>query len=803
MQTSGGTPAAVAIESSERDFSIRVKVDWNMNGLYNHAMSDMTKYVESATTDRSIKGDQSEDLMIIEGSAAAQLTLVMAGEFEGLSLTSIFSPYQVRSPFWGHDTIGMEITYEIGIMTSVGMVWYPQFVGMIRTLTPDRASNSVRLEALDRVELLRRPVEFPAWSMFGPQRVIEGKVLAQLADTQWVLDHCLRPSNTSPTPWRPLTREEFGLADDDRTGPQLWVSGLGGIMPSIGWLDNGNQQKFPSTETGAPEMYETQGEPHPNANGPDPKNLRGLGTTGNSFLTYWGSDRTRINPVGIQVAGFTMITRGSNATFYQTAADHTVMSINVGQGIFIYLWVGDSGKFWTQWVNGATTITSPKVTIPTGGSSQRLLVAWDAYRSGGARVYVKAGSNNSGADWTNSGVTPPGPGAEDLLQGQVIIDHRVALNDIVYTATNFGSLSVADALLWGGQTAAYAAELDAGLNRLSFLPIRRAADAWEIISDVASAEFGTVFWGEDGIFRFWNQDTLTALKSVVAKTVTLDEVSGLVITNHLDSVRNIWSLVNATKMAFTRTAFDARDVDAFYVPGVSRRIFTVAVDDMLSPNPGFAPRYSTTGTYPAWTDDITFGYVVQWFNGSVWAEDNGKTSGVDVNAYFNHKGELEIEVWNGYSEPARFATNAGSAAYRVNATVIVEDEPSSTTFKDFTSINKYRGRNIALSGDWHQEYTNQLGLVSGMLTKTSTPNPITDAITMAGDPRIQLGDTIRINDIDGFGERFDVQVYGINRHWSLQGGLQDTYSVELVRPAGSPWDDPVYAIWDDTFMWGV
>lgn len=803
MQTQGGAPAEKAILANERQFVINVQVDWNMNGAYDHPLSDLTRFVNTATTDRGLQGTQSEDLRIIQGSSAAELRVELAGEYNGLLLPSVFSPYQVRSPFWGKDTIGMEVTYEVGILTSAGMVWYPQFVGIVRAITPDRGANTVTLEALDRVELLRRPVEFPAWGMFGEQRTIQNRILAQLVDPQWVVDHCLKETNVCPTPWRPTTREEFGLADDDPTGPQLWVSGVGGYLPNIGWLDNGNQQTFPDTEGGGPAMYEAQGEPHFATSGPYPKNIAATQSATDSFLTYWASDRTRINPSGIQVAGFTMITRGSNATYYQTAADHTVMSINVGNGIFIYLWVGDSGKVWTQWVNGATTITSPKVTIPTGGSSQRIVVAWDAYRSGGARVWVRAGANVSGADWTNTAVIPPGPGARDLLQGQIRTAHRVAYNDMFYTATNFGSLSVAGAEFWAGRPATYGAELDAGLNRLSFLPTRRGTDAWEIISNIASAEFAAVFWTEDGVFRFWNQDRLQALKSVVAKTVTLDEVSGLRITNHLDSIRNIWSLVNATKMTYTLVAIDAQNSNEFYVPGNTRRVFTINVDDVISPNPGFVPRFSTTGTFPAWDEDVTYGYVAQWFNGSVWAEDNGKVSGVEVNAYLNHKGEIQIEIWNGYAEPVRLSTNDGSGALRINSTRIVEDEPSTVSFKNLGSIDKYGGRNIALAGDWHQEYTNLLGLVSGMLNKTIVPNPVTESITMAGDPRVQLADTIRINDIDGFGERFDVQVYGITRTWSLNGGLSDTYTVELVRPAGSTWDDPVYGIWDQTFMWGV
>lgn len=804
MQDHGGVPAEKAILSNERQFMIRLMVDWNLNGSYDHPMSNMTQYVNTAVTDRGLQGNQSEDLRIVQGSSAAELRVDLAGEYEGLSLTGVFSPYQVRSPFWGKDTIGMEVTYEIGLYTSIGLIWYPQFIGIVRAITPDRGAGSVTLEALDRVELLRRPVEFPAWGMFGPQRVQQNRITSQLADPQWVIDHCLRESDVSPTPWRPTLREEMGLADDDPTGTQLWISGTGGFTPNIGWLDNWNQHSFPDTEGGGPQMYEIEGEPHPGVGvAPLPKNLRGLGVTGGSIHKYWGADRNRINDVATQVAGFTMITRGSNATFYQTAANHKVLDIRLGGGLFMSLWVGDSGKFWTEWTNGIVTLTSTKVTIPTGGSSQRCVAMWDVFRPGGARVWVRAGSNVSGVDWTNLATTPAYPGTTDYFKGQVTLDHRTALNDIFYVSSNFGSLSVAGAEFMAGRPATYAAELDSGLNRLSFFPTRRAEDAWNVISDIASAEFGAVFWSEDGIFKFWSQEALDIRKQIVTKTVTLDEVTGLRITNHLDSIRNIWSLVNATKMTFDLVAIDAQNPDEYYVPGNSARVYVYNLDDVIAPNPALVPRYSTTGTYPAWDENVIYGYVVQWFNGSVWAEDNGKSSGVDINAYLNHKGEIEIRIFNGYSEPCRLANDDNQGALRINSTRIVEDEPSTATFKNLGSIAKFGGRNIALDGDWHQEFSNLTGMVSRMLNKTIVPNPVTDDITMAGDPRIQLADTVRINDVDGFGERFDVQIYGITRTWSLDGGLSDTYTVELVRPAGSTWDDPVYGIWDQTFMWGV
>src|SRR5690606_28179559 len=87
-------------------------------------------------------------------------------------------------------------------------------------------------------------------------------------------------------------------------------------------------------------------------------------------------------------------------------------------------------------------------------------------------------------------------------------------------------------------------------------------------------------------------------------------------------------------------------------------------------------------------------------------------------------------------------------------------------------------------------------------SRTVEPIPTTDAITIAGDPRLQMGDTIEIKDPEGMGETLRVQILGISRTFSRDGGLEDVLTVELVRPSGvGIWDSEQYGISDDTFIW--
>lgn len=808
MQTHGGADAEAAVISGERRFHVRLLVDWDMDGSYDHALSDLSGYAKNIKTDRSLKGGLPEEITLVEGSGAAQLQFNLSGDYQKIPMSGVFSPYQHASPFFGVDTMGAEVTYELGIETAVGIVWYPQFVGNIRTITPNRGSGYVTMTALDRVELLRRPVLFPAWAIFE-YHLVRGRIVSQLANTQWVIDHCLRKANISPTPRRPTSREENGLLDSDATGPQIWINGTGGWLPTIGWCDNWNVVEFPYTEDTGEEMYDDQGAYHPDSPEPTtpPLSLRALGDTDDTILKYWCTNRDNINSLGTQVIGFTLVTRGDRGTYYQTATPHDVLKVRIGNQYQIRVRM-ENGQIYSEFhdLDNATNKTSSWVNIPTTEDFVHVDVIWDYFHGSGSRVYVRVGTNtNNAGNYEVVGGAETHVGNEDEIKGLFEVDHRTAMNDIYYTSTNFGGFSVASMLNWGARAAEYVAVLDKGVNGISYVPTRQANDAWEVIAEAAAAEFGVVFWDENGVFRFWNNERMLDLQASPVRELSLDDVTGLQITNSLDSVRNIYSVQAGKRIAPQGRTFEATSVDQFFNPGATETKFRIWHDTVLSPNPGKLDRFSTipASAFPQWDDTSEQGYVVQWWNGSAWAEDDGKTSGVDIYCYFDNEGNLVVKILNGYSEDMRLVTNAGQPAMRVEGTAIREYDSQVTVTKNTASIDRFKGRNLRLEGPWYQEYYDYMGMTDQLMSRTGEPVPATDAITIAGDPRLQLGDTLRIHDREGFGERFDVQIQGISRTYDVDSGLTDTLSVEMVRGAAGIWDSFQYGIWGDTFIWGV
>ena len=810
MQTQGGADAAAAVTSPERRFTARLRVDWNRNGAYNHAMTDMSAYVQSANTDASLKGSLPTELSTVEGSSSAQLTVTLSGQRNGLGLDAIFSPYRSGSPINPLNTIGVEIKYDLGMKTAIGTIWYPQFVGNIRQISPDRGSGEVEITALDRVEQLRRPITLPTWAIFEYHAGL-GVVESQYADGQWVIDHALKLSDASASPYRPATQAENGITPDDRrTQTQVWISGAGSWVPNVGLVDNWNTQDFPRTPLNNVQMYDQVGLPNPDS--PLPTNYPQAFNTMDDTLGYsnyyWGADRDYVNSLGAQFLGFTLITNGRNADYYKTAPDYVAAEVNIGDGYGIRIWIGN-GQVWSDFSKPTVGLlqTTAKVNIPTGQRGVRVNVAWEAFSGAGVKGWVKAGANETGSDYTVLAAPISWGALVDPYQGFFHIIRRQGLQDIYWVSTNFGGTSApTQTAQWGNRAGKYAATVDKGLVKHSFFPQVRSQDAWDLISNVAEAEFGSAFWDENGKFNFWNMERMQMLRNNPVRNFYLDDLTSLGFTNSLDSVRNVISVDGTARVAYGDASFVADGVDQFILQPGETRTFVFDSQDTQTPSPEKVVRYTTDpampfGT-PLWYDQVDHGYVAQYFDGGVWQEQDFRVSGVDVFASFDPQNRLVLVMRNGYDVPSRFASNAGSPALHVGGTVTGSRPPTATMTANTTSSAKYGSRSLVISGNWVSDAYNHNGMVERLLGETVEPVPVADTITIPGDPRLQRGDTIEIRDRSGLGERFAAQIYGINRTFNIETGLVDVLTVQLTRLTGGLWDDTQYGLWDVNLVWG-
>ena len=72
MQTHGGSSAEAAILGNQRTFINRLRVDWNKNGKFDHALSDLSGFSDDVSVDRALTGSAPPEILLIEGSSTAQ-----------------------------------------------------------------------------------------------------------------------------------------------------------------------------------------------------------------------------------------------------------------------------------------------------------------------------------------------------------------------------------------------------------------------------------------------------------------------------------------------------------------------------------------------------------------------------------------------------------------------------------------------------------------------------------------------------------------------------------------------------------
>src|SRR5690606_12668458 len=103
-------------------------------------------------------------------------------------------------------------------------------------------------------------------------------------------------------------------------------------------------------------------------------------------------------------------------------------------------------------------------------------------------------------------------------------------------------------------------------------------------------------------------------------------------------------------------------------------------------------------------------------------------------------------------------------------------------YRDEDSIAKYGSRNLQIDNRWIQFGSPNYLFANYLSDRAARVVSLADQeIEAPGDPRIQLGDTILVRDEEGFGEGFKIQVTGITRTFSRDGGLTDSYSVEVFQ----------------------
>ncbi|MGH9058344.1 MAG: hypothetical protein ACRDZY_02320, partial [Acidimicrobiales bacterium] len=215
-----------------RNFAHLLEVDWNRDGLFTHAQSDLSAAVTSCQVTR-IRADSTVGAAAVaSGAAAAQLTAVLEGSVlvggVWVPVTELLAPYNFTSPLYRVRVAGTPIRWTILTSTSRGWIGTQQMLGTIDQRGAQRSTNRVTLICLDAVVQLQRPAWWPPYAVDGPSAALAGDDSPQRGLASSVVDQLCNANGlrTRPRPpWQSTTTGVLAL---------VWLPLCGSFAPAAG-----------------------------------------------------------------------------------------------------------------------------------------------------------------------------------------------------------------------------------------------------------------------------------------------------------------------------------------------------------------------------------------------------------------------------------------------------------------------------------------------------------------------------------------------------------------------------------------
>lgn len=863
MQHPDALELSKAIESHDRRIGVFLRFDWNRNGMFDHPFSDLSDLAVSVELDKSLSGGLPPGTPFLEGTSASSLELILGGSrrADEIPASVIFSPYHPDSPFFNQDIRNTPLEFWVWEEAENGRNFVKNFSGWIRQSKTNADSGEVQISCLDAAQMLQDPTWLPAFGPgYGPMGTEAFGAFWSDFSSHWVIDYLLRQNGFSQTP----------LAHKDA----VYSATLhGSTCPEIGYPTYLNHSQFNNND------YHWVGG---GADGPmhhdthfdrvlDPAGQAGqfysLGNTtrpvyadpgktigiGFRFRTIEGQDGAQMfaeqnlngAPMGIVI----------NSAMYPEQATTSKLTLRAfaDGALYLELYNQRNGATYSQFLAYQFDVfkdhkwhyVQGEVTFQTDHVMFRLCVdgQWYEARRNGAFPALFPYS-----DPAKSWVTAPPWNASE---------NRYPWLEWPLTNQIAGVMPFTDFQVYHGDpwisiykpTFQPNAVLDAGLNKLAYIPESHETPAWDILREIVETEFGSLYVDESGRVIFKNFDTSRAERDTPDKVLDADKITSVSLQDSTDNLVNVVTGIVQDGYLGTGRVYDAneqtlyfdrsnalnrqitieRDKNYFVIPptGGNPVVFWPEIRGMVWPTHVGRNIIPKVPDPNAWEDTTHEFFGV----GSVWAADghahfNGtsyiadEVPSVDVWPFGNKS--LYIAVFNLKTAPVQLSNgvinrsrpkgssqkdyNGGTPHYANGRTmrynmlipgvVVYQGDEVPWRLDNPESILRdgYRPYEIARN-DWTQILDSMQDLARKLLDDVDqNPVPLIDDIEAPMDQRVQLGDTVTITNAGNIGSDLTAIVTGINRRISSSGAT-DTYSLKLIyRPATWVLGDPVFSV---------
>ncbi|MFE2045043.1 hypothetical protein ACFXAZ_29850 [Streptomyces sp. NPDC059477] len=710
---------------------------------------DRSAQVQSWQVERSYATDLPAAMRAFSGSSAAQLQLQISGT-GGVTAPELYAPWALRAT-GDLARPGQSVVHHGG----VGTTTLPAFRGTVRSRSAQAGTDSVQLTVLDGAERLRGPALLPkpyAGFLWG----------RPVATATWCVDELLRQAGVHSAP--PPRYPEF-VAGQPLTLVHATLHG-GFATPY------GQPETLPSP-TGY--TWTRDGAPHEMALLPR--------TTG---LTASWFPRSRVTVPGSRLLAEAWVNSGVGTG--DTVRMDLVLDRTGGTSGFLRMEVNfATGRVLFR--SGTKDDTSAYLYWESWPAVQALKGVWHIGAffdtvSTGSSVYPTVQPRLTGPDgtvllgtpttFTNAyGVQPPA----ELRELTLVTDLAVEGVQLTSGLPAMPSAAVFD------QTGTWtkAVELDDAILPLNAVP-RVSGSQWEVIGQIAKAGLSTAEFDERGVFRWRNHTRFSTTPTVPDLTLTsVRDIASLTLTEEIDACRNY---ITQPARVWEDSGFEPGTT---YTDTIVR---SVPANGTLTVSYVMAEEEFDIG--PPTTDDdsvVTGGSQVRF--ATTRAGTTAVKGAVDVLTR-REDGQLVMRFTNRTAQTLYTAKKDGTPSVYLETLKPKADpvERSATRYVAGTTSEKYYGRqeHTGESTDWIQDLSSAQAIANAMYTAGVYPVPVIGDVEVLYDPRVQLGDVIRL--IDSTGTRLNTLawVVGISTAAASDGGVRQTLTLRGTQPNGTPAD---------------
>lgn len=757
----GGLAAAAARQ--QREPVVTATIDWSGAGT---DVYDLSPHLGQVSITRQIAGDLPDEATLVEGSAVADAKLQLdVGVMTDNAKHAAWLFSKLGSgTMAAKEHLSRPVTVNVGFKTTTGStVTVRRFTGLSTSLPVSASNRAATLEALDYRQRFRAPVDVPALvADLGP-----GSIVKPGLNAQWLADLAFRRNGFYASPSRAgtvLSATMHGSAAPD-IGTLQWA---GWYSPGFGTFDEQchfTQGRFgfalagPALTAGDPDFYTWAGYTLE-----QPVDLPAV-VNDYVLVEWWGQvdPALTVPPIRDLVGLSKQLTGGASITVQLTdVAGVRTLQVTYNRG-----------------TSGSSTVTTPLVSAASYFSvSVRM-------RAAGRRVEIRQDAAVATFDVADA-ASALDAAAMDLAQ----VSAMGLVEGVLVSSGNTGA-DVSPATAWGYVPTA---ELGPSANELvATLPLAKQ-DSWELLKEVAGAEFAWIGFDESTGNPFYRTSewwTRTAQQTLAA-TITADrELLDAAYDYGLDSVRN-----QITVPVKSLTITPLRDV------------WTLG-DELKSLGSKQRATFTVTFTDPLVDLDRSVQTVTGGVPGAgfsrVSANGQPDGSGFDRSSYI----KVSIGAWTANSARITIANTYPGRLYLVDPTgqpglhlagrqMVVNEQSATAAYdEDTASIAQYGAQPLSLpDSQWRQDLASARGVAFALLSRLAEPVPTLTGLRVVGDPRRQNGDRVRVVDTDGLGLDGEFWLTGVNDE--IGGGYTQTLS------ARQAWTVAVWgtSLWDDGTVWG-